>query len=111
MSDDTIGIPESGKPSVTERIAEAARHAAHASHEARMVKSLAEDAIDDSVHAARRAILRGIERLEDVKDDGIHHAKRQPVRTVTTAAAVGLVVGLAAGWIGARFSSKRARRP
>ena len=65
---------ESEKPSVADRIVDAVQHAAHVSHEARLVKSLAYDAIEDGAHEAKRAVKksvqRGIERLEDIKDAG-----------------------------------------
>ena len=41
MSIAGIQTPESEKPNVADRIVDAARHAAHISHEARLVKSLA----------------------------------------------------------------------
>ncbi|HVO11256.1 MAG TPA: hypothetical protein VMX54_11000 [Vicinamibacteria bacterium] len=71
------------------------------------MKSLAEDAFDDGVHAARRAVKsvrRGLERIEDLRDDGTRHVKRQPLKTVAVATGLGLAVGLAAGWIAGRFS-------
>ena len=65
---------ESEKPSVADRIVDAVQHAAHVSHEARLVKSLACDAIEDGAHEAKRAVTksvrRGIETLEDIKDEG-----------------------------------------
>jgi len=97
-------------PSVSDRMADAARHAAHLSHEARAAKSLVEDTIEDGVHAARRAVKsvrRGIERLEDARDEGIHSVKRRPLTAVAVAAGAGLMLGLAAGWIARRFSSDR----
>jgi glycerol-3-phosphate dehydrogenase len=47
---------ESEKPSVADRIVDAVQHAAHVSHEARLVKSLAYDAIEDGAHQAKRAV-------------------------------------------------------
>jgi glycerol-3-phosphate dehydrogenase len=56
------------KPNVADRIVDAVQHAAHVSHEARLVKSLAYDAIEDGAHEAKRAVKksvqRGIEKLE-----------------------------------------------
>jgi ElaB/YqjD/DUF883 family membrane-anchored ribosome-binding protein len=108
MAANSIGATERETPSIADRVVDAARHAAHLSHEARAVKSLAEDAIEDGVHAARRAARRGIERLEDFKDEGVRHVKRQPLKTVAMAAGAGFMIGLASGWIAARFSSERA---
>jgi ElaB/YqjD/DUF883 family membrane-anchored ribosome-binding protein len=98
---------ESEKPNVADRIVDAARHAAHISHEARLVKSLACDAIEDGAHEAKRAVKksvqRGIERLEDIKDESVHYVKRQPLKAIAMAAGVGLMVGMAAVWITGRF--------
>ena len=107
MSMNSSKTTEGEKPSMAARFVDAARHAVHVSHEARAVKSLAEDAIEDGVHATRRAVRRGIERLEDIKDDAIHCVKRQPLKTVAMVAGVGFMVGLASGWVAARFSSER----
>jgi ElaB/YqjD/DUF883 family membrane-anchored ribosome-binding protein len=102
---------ESEKPSVADRIVDAVQHAAHVSHEARLVKSLAYDAIEDGAHEAKRAVeksvQRGIERLEDIKDEGVHYVKRQPLKAIAMAAGVGLMVGMAAAWITGRFRQQR----
>jgi ElaB/YqjD/DUF883 family membrane-anchored ribosome-binding protein len=111
MSVDTVEAPERERPSVTDRIVDAARRAAHLSHEARLVKSVAEDAIENSMHTAKRSIKsvrRGIEKLEDLRDEGIHYVKRQPLKTVAVSVGAGLIVGLMAGWFIGRVGSRRA---
>jgi ElaB/YqjD/DUF883 family membrane-anchored ribosome-binding protein len=112
MSAAGIQTPESEKPNVADRIVDAARHAAHISHEARLVKSLACDAIEDGAHEATRTVTksvqRGIERLEDIKDEGVHYVKRQPLKAIAMAVGVGLMVGMAAAWITGRFRQQRA---
>jgi ElaB/YqjD/DUF883 family membrane-anchored ribosome-binding protein len=112
MSVSGIQTPESEKPNVADRIVDAARHAAHISHEARLVKSLACDAIEDGAHEAKQAVTksvqRGIERLEDIKDEGVHYVKRQPLKAIAMAAGVGLMVGIAAAWITGRLRQQRA---
>ena len=112
MSIAGIQATESEKPNVADRIVDAARHAAHISHEARLVKSLAYDAIEDGAHEAKRAVKqsvhRGIERLEDIRDEGVHYVKRQPLKAIAIAAGVGLMVGMAAAWITGRFRQQRA---
>jgi ElaB/YqjD/DUF883 family membrane-anchored ribosome-binding protein len=95
---------------VKDLIVDAARHAAHFSHEARLARSVARDAVEDSVHAAKRAlkqVQRGVERLEDAKDETARYVKRQPFRAVGIAAGVGLLIGACAGWVGARFAGRR----
>jgi ElaB/YqjD/DUF883 family membrane-anchored ribosome-binding protein len=93
-------------PSVVDRVADAARTAAHLSHEARLLKSVAEDTIEDGVHAARRAMKAVQRRVDDIKDDAIHGVKRQPL--VAVGAAFG--IGLAAGTLVALAASWRRRR-
>lgn len=91
--------------SIRDRVVDACRQAAKGSHQARWLKSLATDAVDDGVHAAKRAITsvkRGVEELAELKDEGVHRVRRQPVGAVGIALGVGLVLGLAVGWIGRR---------
>ena len=91
--------------SVRDRVVDACRQSAHLSHEARLLKSLATDAIEDGVHAAKRAITsvkRGVEELADLKDEAVHRLKRRPLRAVGIALGVGLVLGLAVGRTGRR---------
>lgn len=87
---------------------DAARHAAHISHEARLVKSLVTDAVEDGVHAAKRAMKsvgRRVEELGDLKDEAAYRVKRQPIKAIGVAAGIGLVVGVTIGWIGARLGN------
>jgi len=107
MSPATIDAPkvETG-PSIRERVVDAARHVAHVSHEAHLLKSLAADAVEDGVHAAKRAVKsveRRVEKLGDLKDEAAYRVKRQPLKAVGIAVGVGLVVGAAVAWIGARL--------
>ena len=112
MSVTAAHTPESEKPNVADRIVDAVRHAAHVSHEARMVKSLACDAIEDGAHEARRAVTksvqRGIERMEDIKDESVHYVKRQPLKAIAIAAGVGLMVGIGAAWITGQVRQRQA---
>ena len=110
MSANAIETSEFVTPSFGDRIVDAGRHAAHLSHKARLAKSLAEDAVEDGVYAAKRAaksVRRGIERLEDVRDEGIHFVKRQPLKSIAIVAGVGFAAGLVAGWMAGGFSSSR----
>ena len=94
MSRDNIEIPAHNASAIADRIVDTARQAGHLSHEARAVKSLAEDVIEDAVHSAKRAVRRGSDKLEDIKDEGVRYVKRQPLTTVAIAAGVGFIVGL-----------------
>jgi len=97
---DTSEAP--GNTNRRERIVDVCRQAAHLSHEARLLKSLATDAIEDGVHAAERAITlakRRAEKLADFKDEAVHRVRRQPLRALGIALGAGLVLGVAVGWI------------
>jgi ElaB/YqjD/DUF883 family membrane-anchored ribosome-binding protein len=98
------------EPSMRDRAVDAVRHLAHVSHEAQLVKSLAADAVEDGVHAAKRAIKsiqHRVEKLGDLNDEAAYRVKRQPFKAVGLAAGVGLVVGMAVGWIGGRFGKAK----
>ena len=100
---------ESG-PSVRDRVIDVARHPAHISHEAQLLESLAADALEDGAHAVKRAMKsakHGIEQLQDLKDEAAHRVKRQPVKALGIAVGVGLMLGMALGWIGGRFGRQR----
>jgi hypothetical protein len=113
MTSTTIDTPEeASKTSIRDRVLDAARQTAHLSHETRMLKTLAADAVEDGVHAARRAMTsarRGVEKLGDFKDEAVHRVKRQPLRAVGLSLGLGLVAGFAVGWLGR--GSRDAARP
>ena len=71
-----------------------------------MVRSIAEDAIEEGVHKARRAVKsayrRGIETVEDARDEGVRYVRRRPFPAVGAAVLVGLAAGMAAGWLAGR---------
>ena len=94
-------------PTAHDRAIDAARKVAHLSHEAQLLKSLAADAIEDGVHAAKRAIKsveRRVEGLGDRTDEVAYRVKRHPLTAVALAAGVGVVLGAAVGWICGRRS-------
>jgi hypothetical protein len=108
----TEAPPETGPPSsVKDRIVDAYRHGAHLSHEARLAKSIAADAIEDGIHFARRfavmSVRHGAERLEDLKDEAAHRIKQAPLASVTLFAGAGLFLGAAIGYVCGRFSARR----
>jgi ElaB/YqjD/DUF883 family membrane-anchored ribosome-binding protein len=98
------------EPTIGDRIADAVRHAAHLSHEAWLVTSMARDAGEEGVHAAKRAMRRirrhGVEALEDFKEDAAHYVKRQPFKAVGLAFGVGLQLGLLMAWVGGRLGRR-----
>ena len=80
--------------SIRDRVVDACRQAAHRSHEARLAKSLATDAVENG--------KRGVEELAELKGEAVHRVRRQPLGAVGIALGVGLVLGVAVGWIGRR---------
>jgi ElaB/YqjD/DUF883 family membrane-anchored ribosome-binding protein len=90
------------KPTMAARVADTVRRVAHASHEARLLTSVAEDAIEDGVYAAKRAVKSAQKRfdaVEDLKDETVRRVKRQPFKAVGVAFGAGLALGVIAGWI------------
>jgi ElaB/YqjD/DUF883 family membrane-anchored ribosome-binding protein len=104
MRSATPATPEAATSvSATDQAIDARRQAAHRAHEAQLLESLSADAVDDGVEAARRAIRsirRDVEKLADLKDEAVHRVRWQPLKAVGVAVGVGLVLGLAIGWIG-----------
>ena len=83
MTPTDVDTPEmAAGPTVQDRVLDATRQAAHISHEAQRLKSLAADAVEDGVHAVKRAVksvTRGMEELGDLKDEAAQCVKRQPL--------------------------------
>jgi ElaB/YqjD/DUF883 family membrane-anchored ribosome-binding protein len=114
MAPATTEMPEAAlKISLGDRVADVYHQATGVSQEARRLKSVTEDAIEDGLHAARRAVRsvrHRVEDLEDLKHEAIHRVKRQPLRAIGLAAGVGLALGVAVGWIGGRLGRENQRR-
>jgi len=86
-------------PTMIGCLSDATRRTAHLSHEAQLLKSVASDAVDDGVYAARRAFKharRRIASIADFKDELAFRIKRQPMRSMALAAAIGLAFGVIA---------------
>ena len=112
MAPATVETTEGEKPTASDQVVDAGRQAAHVSHEARLLKSVAEDAIEEGVHAAKRAMksIKGrVEDLGDLRDEAVHRVKRQPLKAVGLVAGVCLVLGMALGWMGVRFAQRKFR--
>ena len=89
-----------------DRATDAIRHVAHAAHEARLLKSLASDAVEDGVYTAKRAVTRGLHDLEDLRDAAAYRIKRAPFTSLGVAVAGGVLFGIAFGWFGRGAGSK-----
>jgi hypothetical protein len=98
--------PIGSATTVRERAADALRQAAHFSHEARLLKTLATDAVEDGLHAAERTIKRARQTALDARNEVTYRVKREPLKalalTFGTGALFGLTVGLARRRAGAR---------
>jgi glycerol-3-phosphate dehydrogenase len=98
-------------PSVKDRVVDACRQGAHFSHEVRLAKSIAADAIEDGIHVARRAavtsVRRGVEQLEDLRDEAAHRIKRAPLASAAVLVGAGLLLGAALGYLSGHSSARR----
>lgn len=92
---------------VRERAEDAIRHAAHLSHEAHLLKSLAEDAVEDGIHSLKRSARKARNRAIDGRDEIVYRVKREPLIAVALAFGVGAALGLASGYLGGRRSVQR----
>lgn len=74
------------------------RQAAHLSHEARLLKSVAIDAAEDGMYAAKRTIKKAAQCALDARDELTMRVKREPLKVLALALGVGAVLGLVFGW-------------
>ena len=106
MAPATLETPDIEQvPTPGDWVVDACGQAAHFSHDARLLTSVTQDAIEDGVHAARRAIKtvrRRVELLDDTKNEAIHRLKRRPLVAVDIGVGIGLALGFAVGWIACR---------
>lgn len=106
MTSATLEPPETGtSTNICSRVVDACRQASRASHDARLLKSLAADALEDGLHTARRAmksIRRSVEQVDDLRDAAVSRVRRQPLQAVSMAFCAGIVLGTVARWIGKR---------
>ena len=90
-----------------DRVVDAVGRAAHVAHEARLLKTLAADAIEDGVHAAKRAVTRGARDIEDLRDEAAYRVKRVPLMSIALATGAGLLLGIAFAWLGRRMTQEK----
>ena len=92
----TAVITEPERADARGRTVDAVRRLAHGAHEARLVKSLAADALDDAVHASKRTITivkRRIRDLADLRYELAHEVRREPFKAVGLVFAAGILLG------------------
>jgi len=102
MKSAVADTPMASDTTIRDRAVDTVRQAAHVAHEARLLKTLATDAMEDGVHAAKRAITRRMHDLDDLRESAAYRVKRAPLLAVGLAAAGGVLVGVALGWLGRR---------
>ena len=93
-SEDTVAVAE---PNLRERVVDVGRRVAQAAHDARLLKSVASDALEDGLYTARRAVKTAARDLSDVRDDASYRIKKAPMQSVAVAFGAGLCVAIAAG--------------
>ena len=109
MSSATLETPTKASPGAGDRAIDTVRQVAHVAHKARLLKTLAADAVEDGLHAARRTVTRRIRDIEDLRDAAAYRIKRAPFATVAAALGAGILLGAVFGWFGTR--STRRNRP
>ena len=67
--------------------------------EAARLKSAVADALEDGVHAARRAMKHGLSVAEEMMDDAAHEVKRHPLPVVASTSVLSFAAGVVVGWL------------
>jgi hypothetical protein len=98
--------PIGSATTVRERAADALRQAAHFSHEARLLKTLATDAVEDGLHAAERTIKRARRTALDARDEMTYRVKREPLKALALTFGTGALFGLAVSLAGRRGKAR-----
>ncbi|HEV2117064.1 MAG TPA: hypothetical protein VGR48_13615 [Terriglobales bacterium] len=67
--------------------------------ETERLKTAVADALEDGVHAARRAMKHGLSVAEEIMDDAAHEVKRHPLQAVAASSILSFAGGLLVGWL------------
>jgi ElaB/YqjD/DUF883 family membrane-anchored ribosome-binding protein len=95
----TAVMPKTEHGDVRAQAVDAARRVAHVSHEARLVKSLAADAVEDAVHATNQAVKTAKRRFQDLADrryEVAHRIRQEPFKAVGVAFGAGVLLSAVA---------------
>ena len=65
------------------------------------LKAISPETLEESLHAAKRALKQRTQELEDLRDAAALRIRKAPMESVGLALGVGVILGLAAGVIGA----------
>lgn len=66
------------------------------------IKTLVNDAVEDSVHSVTQAVKRGRYVAEDLIEEAQHTVKQKPFQTVGMAFAAGILTGGIVAWLAFR---------
>jgi ElaB/YqjD/DUF883 family membrane-anchored ribosome-binding protein len=102
-----IESPTTDGPTLRERAADALHQAAHLSREARLLKTMAEDAVEDGMHAAKRTIKHARQTAVSARDELAYRVKREPMKAMAVIFAAGALLGLGLG-LACRRQTRRA---
>jgi ElaB/YqjD/DUF883 family membrane-anchored ribosome-binding protein len=80
-----------------DRFVDVVGRAAHAAHEARVLKTMAADAVEDGIYAVRHAVARGGREVEEWRETTAFRIKKAPLLSVAFAAGAGLLIGVLCG--------------
>jgi ElaB/YqjD/DUF883 family membrane-anchored ribosome-binding protein len=72
------------------------------SEEVGHIKEIVADAFAGGLDNANRALKRGRRSAEDALDSAVYQVKRRPLESVGVTFGIGLVCGLAIGWLASR---------
>jgi ElaB/YqjD/DUF883 family membrane-anchored ribosome-binding protein len=97
----TVGDRMSG---VRQRVVNALQ-SAHVAHEAKLLKTLVADTVEDTAYQARRAARSARHHVEDMQENVAHRVRRHPIAGVGLALGAGLLLGAVAGWGLSRMGS------
>jgi ElaB/YqjD/DUF883 family membrane-anchored ribosome-binding protein len=66
------------------------------------LKEVITDAVEDGLRAARHTIKQGREVAEEAMDEAVHAVKKYPLQTVAVTFGVALATGALLGWLACR---------
>src|SRR5450755_4425330 len=97
MTTTQMESPATDEPTLRERAADTMRQAMHCTHEARLLKTLAADAVEDGLHVAHRTIKHARQTALDARDELMYRVKREPGKAIAVVFGVGALLGLGIG--------------
>lgn len=91
------------KPEVVRKVADRVADAGETIVEdAKVLKAKAAELLDEGKLAARKSLARRVRELEDFRDETALKVRKAPFTAVGITFGVGLLLGVALGWLGRR---------